>query len=59
MGAKPLFRTFYNNVVVIAIVIALFAIGKLFGNLAALDFSPYVREPLLFVLAIGASLAGI
>lgn len=59
MGAKPLFRTFYNNFVVIAIVLALFVVGKPFGNFAALDFSPYVREPLLFALAVGASLAGI
>ncbi len=59
MGARPLFRTFYNNFIVVAIVLALFAIGKPFGNFAALDFSPYVSEPLLLLLAAGASLAGI
>ena len=59
MGAKPLFRTFYNNVVVIAIILALFAVAAPFGDFVSLDFRPYFREPLLLALAAGASLAGI
>lgn len=59
MGAKPLFRTFYNNVVVIAIILALFVVAMPFGDFVSLDFRPYFREPLLLALATGASLAGI
>lgn len=55
MGARPLFRTFFNNAVVLAILGAAVFFPKTFG----IDFSPYVSEPSVFLLAVTASVAGI
>lgn len=58
-GAKPLFRTFYNNFVVIALLLALWAVAYPFGDFVSLDLSAYFSDPTVFVLAATASLAGI
>lgn len=59
MNSRPLFRTFMNNAVVIAIVAALFLVTKPFGDFVAVDFSPYFANPVYLFLALGASAAGI
>lgn len=58
-GAKPLFRTFYNNFVVIVLLLSLWLAAYPFGDFVSLDLSAYFTDPMLFFLAATASLAGI
>lgn len=59
MGARALFRTFFNNAVVVMIVAAALLITKPFGSPLAIDFGPYLAEWKVMALAAAASFAGI
>ncbi|MDQ1343707.1 MAG: hypothetical protein QG650_427 [Patescibacteria group bacterium] len=59
VGASMMFRTFYNNAVVIPLIAAILLVASPFSNFANVDFGPYLSAPLIPFLAVGASFAGI
>lgn len=58
-GAKPLFRTFLNNLLVIAIVVAVWAVSAPFSWAVSADMSPYFENLALLFFGVLASVSGI
>lgn len=59
LGFGALFRAFYNNSFASILLLGLWAVAFPFGGFVSLDLSPYFSDPILLLLGVTASLAGI